>query len=257
MPNAQPPSRVLLKVSGEALMGDAGFGIDGATVDRIARDIKEGFDLGVTIGVVVGGGNIFRGVRVAAKGGDRVTGDHMGMLATVINALSLRNALQKLGVQSVVMSAIAMPEIAESFSQRKALTHLAQRRVVIFAGGTGNPFFTTDTAAALRAAEMSAKLIMKATQVDGIYTADPKLDPRARRFDRISHDDILARGLTVMDTAAIAVARENAIPIAVFSIHEPGSFAAVLRGEGRATYVADDEQQGAPREGSGGGVSVA
>ena len=241
MPDEQPPSRVLLKVSGEALMGDAGFGIDGATVDRIARDIKEGFDLGVTIGVVVGGGNIFRGVRVAAKGGDRVTGDHMGMLATVINALSLRNALQKIGVPTVVMSAIAMPEISESFSQRKALTHLQNGRVVIFAGGTGNPFFTTDTAAALRAAEMGAGLLLKATQVDGIYTADPKLDPSATRFDRITHDEVLARGLRVMDTAAVAVARENAIPVAVFSIHEPGSFAAVLRGEGRATYVADAE----------------
>ena len=239
MTHEQPPSRVLLKVSGEALMGDAGFGIDGATVDRIARDIKEGFDLDVTIGVVVGGGNIFRGVRVAAKGGDRVTGDHMGMLATVINALSLRNALQKIGVPTVVMSAIAMPEIAESFSQRKALTHLAHGRVVIFAGGTGNPFFTTDTAAALRAAEMGAGLLLKATQVDGIYSADPKLDPTATRFDRITHDEVLTRGLTVMDTAAVAVARENDIPVAVFSIHEPGSFGAVLRGEGRATYVAD------------------
>ena len=231
--------RVLLKVSGEALMGDAGFGIDGATVDRIAADVAEAYRMGVTIGLVVGGGNIFRGVRVAAKGGDRVTGDHMGMLATVINALSMRNALGKLDVPTVVMSAIAMPEIAESFSQRKALTHFAQRRLVIFAGGTGNPFFTTDTAAALRAAEMGASLMLKATQVDGIYSADPKTNPDATRFERITHSEVLERGLEVMDTAAVAVARENKIPVAVFSIHEPGSFAAVLRGEGRATYVAD------------------
>lgn len=233
-------TRVLLKVSGEALMGDAGFGIDGATVDRIAGDIAEAYHMGVTIGLVVGGGNIFRGVRVAAKGGDRVTGDHMGMLATVINALSMRNALQKQGVPSVVMSAIAMPEIAESFSQRKALAHFSLHRLVIFAGGTGNPFFTTDTAAALRAAEMSATLMLKATQVDGIYDADPKTHANAKRFERITHTEMLERGLEVMDTAAVAVARENAIPIAVFSIHTPGSFAAVLRGEGRATYVADD-----------------
>ena len=233
------PARVLLKVSGEALMGDQGFGIDGATVDRIASDIADGHRLGVSIGLVVGGGNIFRGVRVAAKGGDRVTGDHMGMLATAINALSLRNALQKLNVPVVVMSAIAMPEIVETFSQRKALAHLDHKRVVIFAGGTGNPFFTTDTAAALRAAEIGAQLMLKATMVDGIYTADPKVDPTATRFDRMTHEEVLSRGLTVMDTSAVALARENRIPVAVFSIHEPGAFADVLRGEGRATYVAD------------------
>ena len=233
------PTRVLLKISGEALMGDQGFGIDGATVDRIAGDIATAHALGVSIGLVVGGGNIFRGVRVAAKGGDRVTGDHMGMLATAINALSLRNALQKLDVPVVVMSAISMPEIMESFSQRKALTHLANGRVVIFAAGTGNPFFTTDTAAALRAAEIGAGLMLKATMVDGIYSADPKIDPTAERFDRLTHDEVLSRGLSVMDTAAVALARENQIPVAVFSIHEPGAFADVLQGRGRATYVAD------------------
>ena len=233
------PARVLLKISGEALMGDQGFGIDGATVDRIAADVAEGRALGVSIGLVVGGGNIFRGVRVAAKGGDRVTGDHMGMLATAINALSLRNALQKLDIPVVVMSAIAMPEIVETFSQRKALTHLGHGRVVVFAGGTGNPFFTTDTAAALRAAEIGAGMILKATMVDGIYSADPKLDPSATRFERLTHDELLNRGLSVMDTAAVALARENHIPVAVFSIHEKGAFADVLQGRGRATYVAD------------------
>ena len=233
------PSRVLLKVSGEALMGEQGFGIDGATVDRIAGDVAAVHRMGVAIGLVVGGGNIFRGVRVAAKGGDRVTGDHMGMLATAINALSMRNALQKVDVPVVVMSAIAMPEIAETFSQREALNHLEAGRVVIFAGGTGNPFFTTDSAAALRAAEIGADLLLKGTQVDGIYTADPKLDPSAQRFDRLTHDEVLARGLKVMDVTAVALARENDIPVAVFSIHEAGGFASVLRGEGRATYVAD------------------
>ena len=233
------PSRVLLKVSGEALMGSQGFGIEGATVDRIAGDIADVHRLGVSIGLVVGGGNIFRGVRVAAKGGDRVTGDHMGMLATAINALSLRNALQKAGVHAVVLSAIAMPEIAETFSQREALNHLAAGRVTIFAGGTGNPYFTTDSAAALRAAEIGAELLLKGTQVDGIYSADPKLDPHAVRYDRLTHDEVLSRGLKVMDVTAVALARENDIPVAVFSIHEPGGLAAVLRGEGRATYVSD------------------
>ena len=240
MPDPAIPSRVLLKVSGEALMGDAGFGIDVATADRIAGDVAEAHKMGVSIGLVVGGGNIFRGVRVANKGGDRVTGDHMGMLATAINALSLRNALQKVGVPVVAMSAVQMPEIMETFSQRKALAHLGHGRVVLFAAGTGNPFFTTDTAAALRAAEIGANLILKATMVDGIYSADPKLDPAATRYDRITHAEVLRQGLSVMDTAAVAVARENKIPIAVFSIHEKGAFANVLRGEGRATYVADD-----------------
>lgn len=239
MPSPAIPSRVLLKVSGEALMGDAGFGIDVAVADRIAADVAEAHGLGVSIGLVVGGGNIFRGVSVAAKGGDRVTGDHMGMLATVINALALRSALQKAGVPVVVMSAITMPEIVETFSQRKALAHLNNGRVVLFAGGTGNPFFTTDTAAALRAAEIGAEMILKATMVDGIYTADPKKDPDATRYDRLTHDEVLDRGLAVMDVAAVALARENRIPVAVFSIYERGAFAAVLRGDGRATYVAD------------------
>ncbi len=231
--------RVLLKVSGEALMGSQGFGIDVAVADRIAADIAEARALGVEISIVIGGGNIFRGVAVASKGGDRVTGDHMGMLGTVINALALRTSLIKMGVETIVLSAIAMPEICESFSQRTALAHQAAGRVVIFAGGTGNPFFTTDSAGALRAAEMGATALFKATQVDGIYSADPKRDPDAVRYDRLTHDAVLQKGLAVMDVAAVALARENHIPIVVFSIHEKGEFARILSGGGRATIVTD------------------
>lgn len=231
--------RVLLKASGEALMGSQGFGIDVAVVDRIAADIAEVRALGVEVGVVVGGGNIFRGVAVASKGGDRVTGDHMGMLATVINALALATSLRKLGVDTEVLSAISMPEICQSFSQRAALHHLEKGRVVIFAGGTGNPFFTTDSAAALRAAEMGAEAILKGTQVDGIYSADPKKYADATRFDSLTHDEVLNKGLAVMDVAAVALARENSIPIVVFSIHEKGAFAKIMVGGGRATIVRD------------------
>ncbi|KQT60311.1 uridylate kinase [Aureimonas sp. Leaf460] len=231
--------RVLLKVSGEALMGGQGFGIDVTVVDRIAGDIAEARALGVDISIVIGGGNIFRGVAVASKGGDRVTGDHMGMLATVINALALRTSLLKIGVDAVVLSAIAMPEICESFSQRVALAHAAAGRVVIFAGGTGNPFFTTDSAAALRAAEMGAEALFKGTQVDGIYTADPKLHPDATRFESLTHDELLLRGLAVMDVAAVALTRENHIPILVFSIHEKGEFGRILTGGGRSTIVTE------------------
>ncbi len=231
--------RVLLKASGEALMGEQGFGIDVAVADRIASDVAEARELGVEVGVVVGGGNIFRGVAVASKGGDRVTGDHMGMLATVINALALATSLRKLGIDTEVLSAISMPEICQSFSQRAALHHLRKGRVVIFAGGTGNPFFTTDSAAALRAAEIGAQAIFKGTQVDGIYSADPKKNPHAVRFERLTHGEVLSRGLAVMDVAAVALARENDIPIIVFSIHEKGEFAAILRGGGHATLVSD------------------
>ncbi|MDY8109729.1 UMP kinase [Fulvimarina sp. 2208YS6-2-32] len=231
--------RILLKVSGEALMGDQGFGIDVSVADRIAGDIREARQLGVDISVVVGGGNIFRGVAVASKGGDRVTGDHMGMLATIINALALRTSLVKLGVDAVVLSAIAMPEICESFSQLKALAHQASGKVVIFAGGTGNPFFTTDSAGALRAAEMGAAALFKATQVDGIYSEDPKKNPNATRYEKLTHDDVLGRGLAVMDVAAVALTRENKIPIVVFSIHEKGELARILSGTGRATVVSD------------------
>ena len=232
--------RVLLKASGEALMGSQGFGIDVSVADRIAHDIKQARSLGVEVGVVIGGGNIFRGVAVASKGGDRVTGDHMGMLATVINSLALRTSLHKIGVDSVVLSAIAMPEICESFSQRQATAYMDEGKVVIFAGGTGNPFFTTDSAAALRAAEIEADALLKGTQVDGIYSADPKKDPNATRFDSLTHKEVLDRGLAVMDTAAVALARENNIPIIVYSIHENGGLAEILQGKGRCTIVSDN-----------------
>jgi uridylate kinase len=239
MSQAPRYKRILLKASGEALMGSQGFGIDVSVADQIAADIAEARSMGVEVAVVIGGGNIFRGVAVASKGGDRVTGDHMGMLATVINSLALRTSLIKLGVDAVVLSAIAMPELCESFSQRQATAYMDQGKVVIFAGGTGNPFFTTDSAAALRAAEIGADALLKGTQVDGVYSADPKKDPSATRFDRISHEDVLVKGLAIMDTAAIALARENHIPIIVYSIHEQGGLGAILRGEGRCTVVDD------------------
>ena len=231
--------RVLLKASGEALMGEQHFGIDVSVADRIASDIAEAREMGVEVGLVIGGGNIFRGLAVASKGGDRVTGDHMGMLATVINSLAMRTSLVKLGVDTVVLSAIAMPELCESFSQRQATSYMNSGKVVIFAGGTGNPFFTTDSAAALRAAEIGADALFKGTQVDGIYSADPKKDPNAVRYERITHREVLSQDLQVMDTAAIALARENNIPIIVYSIHEKGGFGAILRGEGHCTIVAD------------------
>jgi uridylate kinase len=231
--------RILLKASGEALMGAQGFGIDVDVADRIAGDIKAARDMGVQVGVVIGGGNIFRGVAVASRGGDRVTGDHMGMLATVINSLAMRTALEKLKVETRVLSAIAMPQLCEAFSQQKAMSYLADGKVVIFAGGTGNPYFTTDTAAALRAAEIGADALFKGTQVDGIYDADPKKVPDAKRFEAISHDELLRRGLTVMDTAAVAIARENRIPIVVYSIHQAGGLVEILAGRGRATHVKD------------------
>jgi len=238
--NGKPPyRRVLLKASGEALMGDQHFGIDVSVVDRIAGDIAEARSMGIEVGVVIGGGNIFRGLAVASKGGDRVTGDHMGMLGTVINSLALRTSLVKIGVEAVVLSAIAMPEICEGFSQRQATKYMNEGKVVIFAGGTGNPFFTTDSAAALRAAEIGADALFKGTQVDGVYSADPKLEPDAVRFERISHAEVISRGLSIMDTAAIALARENHIPIIVYSIHEQGGFGKILNGRGRCTVVAD------------------
>lgn len=232
--------RILLKLSGEALMGDDSYGINRDTIDRIVSEIAEVVRLGVEVAVVIGGGNIFRGVAVASKGGDRVTGDHMGMLATVINSLALRTSLVKIGVDAVVLSAIAMPELCESFSQRQATAYMDQGKVVIFAGGTGNPFFTTDSAAALRAAEIGADALFKGTQVDGVYSADPKKDSSATRFERIAHAEVINRGLSIMDTAAIALARENNIPIIVYSIHEKGGFGEILRGGGRCTVVADD-----------------
>jgi uridylate kinase len=230
--------RVLVKISGEALMGDAPFGLDPSTVDRISADVVGLRAEGVEVALVVGGGNIFRGVQVAASGIDRATGDYMGMLATVMNALALGAAIERLGATARLMSALEMPAICETFSRPRALRHFDEGHVMLFAAGTGNPFFTTDTAAALRAAEMGCEVLLKATNVDGVYTADPKLDPSARRYDRLTFDEALAKDLKVMDAAAFALARENRIPVIVFSIHEPGSIRAAVMGAGRGTLVA-------------------
>ena len=229
--------RILLKVSGEALMGSQGYGIDPAMTKQIATDIKAAVELGCEIAIVVGGGNIFRGVALAAKGADRVTGDHMGILATTMNALALRMAIEEAGIDCVVMNAVEMPRITETFNQRALDAHMAAGKVVVFAGGTGNPFFTTDTAAALRAAEIGAGALFKGTQVDGIYSADPKTNKDAIRFDNISHDEIIEKGLAVMDIAAVALTRDNNIPVVVFSIHEVGGLVEILNGKGRCTIV--------------------
>jgi uridylate kinase len=229
--------RLLLKLSGEALMGKGQYGIDIGVANRLAMDIKQGLDAGAQLGVVVGGGNIFRGLAGAAAGMERATADYMGMLATVMNALALGNALEKIGVDARVVSAIPMPTVCESYVRPKALAHIAEGRVVIFAAGTGNPFFTTDTTAALRAVEMGCDAVVKATQVDGVYSADPKKDPNAVRYDRLTYAEVLGRDLKVMDGAAIALARDNDLPVIVFSIDEPGNLLKLLRGEARATII--------------------
>jgi uridylate kinase len=229
--------RLLLKLSGEALMGKNGFGIDVDVVMRLCREMKETIEAGAELAVVVGGGNIFRGLAGAAKGMDRATADYMGMLATVMNALALQSGLERLDVPSRVLSAIPMPTVCESFVRSRALHHLERKRIVIFAAGTGNPYFTTDTTAALRAAEMGCEAILKATQVDGVYDADPAKTPKARRYDTLSYADVLRQDLKIMDGAAIALARDNRIPIIVFSIKEQGGLAAVLQGKGSSTTI--------------------
>jgi uridylate kinase len=231
--------RVLLKVSGEALMGSQAFGIDTVTVDRIAADAKQAVDIGTQLCMVIGGGNIFRGLAGAAKGIERTTADYMGMLGTVMNALAMQAALERTGVASRVLSAIPMSTVCEPYIRRRAIRHLEKGRVVIFAGGTGNPFFTTDTAAALRAAEMNCDALLKGTQVDGVYSADPKKFADAQRYAALSYQDVLTRDLKVMDASAVSLSRENKIPIIVFSIHDEGALAAVLKGEGRATIIQD------------------
>jgi len=228
--------RVLVKVSGEALMGSGNFGIEQGTLDRIASDLVATQSLGVQLGIVVGGGNIFRGMTVSQQGIPRVTGDMMGILATVMNALALESALERAGVSARTMSALAMPEICETYERRRAVRHLEQGRLVLFAAGTGNPFFTTDTTAVLRAAEIGAEAVLKATDVDGVYSADPKKDKNAKRYERLTHQEAIERQLKVMDATAFALARENRMPIIVFSILS-GAVEAVLRGEGRATVV--------------------
>jgi len=237
MPQAPKYHRVLLKVSGEALLGEGAFGIDIGTVDRIAADVKEAHDAGIQLCMVIGGGNIFRGLAGTAKGIDRATADYMGMLATVMNALAMQASLERHGVTCRVQSAITMNNVCEPYVRRRAIRHMEKGRVVIFAAGTGNPFFTTDTAAALRAAEMACDAMLKATQVDGVYSADPKKDPTATRYDSLSYHEVLARDLQVMDASAISLSRENKIPILVFSLHEKGALTQVLKGAGRATII--------------------
>jgi uridylate kinase len=231
--------RVLLKVSGEALMGSRDYGLDLETMKAIAVDIRDVVNLGVQVCLVIGGGNIFRGMAGASSGMDRAQADGMGMLATVMNALAMQNWLEKLGVSTRVQSAIPMASLAEPFIRRRAIRHMEKGRVVIFAAGTGNPFFTTDTAAALRAAEMGCDALLKGTQVDGVYSADPRKQTNAERYVTLTYLDMLARDLAVMDAAAISLARENKLPIIVFNIHEPGSFTAVMKGEGKFTTVVD------------------
>jgi uridylate kinase len=229
--------RVIVKLSGEALSGPNGFGIHQSTLDRIAADLVTAHRLKVSLGVVVGGGNIFRGVEVSSRGVSRPTGDAMGMLATVMNGLALESAIERAGAHARTLSAIAMPQVCESYTRQRAEKHLTAGRIVVLAGGTGNPYFTTDTTAVLRAAEIGADAVFKATNVDGVYSADPKKDPKATRLDRLTLQEAIARDLRVMDAAAFALAREIMMPIIVFSIQEPGAIEAVLLGKARATIV--------------------
>lgn len=229
--------RALLKISGEALLGAGDYGVDFATVRRIAQDVKQVHDLGAQVCLVIGGGNIFRGISGATVGMERANADYMGMLATVMNALAMQSALEGIGQPTRVLSAIPMDTVCEPYIRRRAMRHMEKGRIVIFAAGTGNPFFTTDTTAALRAAEMDCDCLLKGTQVDGVYADDPNSNPDAERYDRLSYHEVLSRDLKVMDAAAISLARENAIPILVFSIHNDGAFADVLQGRGGCTVI--------------------
>lgn len=229
--------RILLKLSGEALMGDADYGIDPAMIRRLAAEVIEAQQAGAEIALVIGGGNIFRGAGLAASGMDRVTGDHMGMLATVINALAMQDALEKLGARARVMSAIKINDVCEDYIRRRAIRHLEKGRVAIFAAGTGNPFFTTDSGAALRAIEIGADLLLKATKVDGVYDADPKKHPDAVRFDQLTYDEVLSRNLEVMDTAAFALCRDSDLPLRIFDMAQPGQLLRILEGEPIGTLV--------------------
>jgi uridylate kinase len=239
MPESPNYKRVLLKVSGEALMGRREYGLDTEMVSAIAIDVGDVVRMGVEVCLVIGGGNIFRGVAGAASGMDRAQADYMGMLATVMNALAMQSALEKRGVPVRVQTAIPMASVCEPYIRRRAQRHMEKGRVVIFAGGTGNPFFTTDTAAALRAAEMGCDALLKGTQVDGVYSEDPRRNPEARRYDELTYLEVLSRDLGVMDAAAISLSRENRLPIIVFNIHAPGAFAAVMRGEGLFTRIVE------------------
>ena len=246
MPAGEPVyRRVLLKLSGEALAGARGYGIDPDTIARVAAEIRDVANRGVQLAVVIGAGNIFRGIAASAGGMDRATGDYMGMLATVINALALQDAVEKAGVPTRVLSAIEMRAVAEPYIRRRAIRHLEKGRVVVFAAGTGNPFFTTDTAGALRAVEIGAEAILKATRVDGIYSADPEKDPTATRFERIGYIEVLNRGLGVMDTTAISLCMDNKLPIVVFDLTRPGNIVRIVNGEAVGSVVSSDA--GVPR----------
>ncbi|MFC3713875.1 UMP kinase [Sphingoaurantiacus capsulatus] len=236
----QPYKRILLKLSGEAAAGDGPFGIDVHAVDRLAAEVKAARDAGFELCLVTGGGNIFRGLAAAAKGFERTSADYMGMLATVMNALAVQNALERIGVDTRVQSAIPMASICEPYIRRRALRHLEKGRVVIFAAGVGSPYFSTDSGAALRAAEMNCEALFKGTSVDGVYNADPKKDSTAVRYEQVSFDEVLNKDLKVMDASAIALCRDNRIPIVVFNIREPGNLARILRGEGTSTIVKNE-----------------
>jgi len=243
-PAAAKYNRVLLKLSGEALMGEESYGLDPKIVHRLAAEIETVHKRGVQLAIVIGGGNIFRGVAGASAGMERATADYMGMLATVINSLALQSALERNGVPTRVQSAISMQSVCEPYIRRRAIRHMEKGRVVIFAAGTGNPFFSTDTAAALRASETDCQALLKATKVDGVYSADPQRDRGAQRYEKLTYLEVLSRDLKVMDASAISLARENRIPILVFSIHNAGGLADVVQGKGRFTLIA--EEQGAP-----------
>ena len=230
-------TRVMLKISGEALMGDLGFGLHPPTVARIAQEVKSVHDLGVEICMVIGGGNIFRGLQGSAQGMERTTADYMGMLATVMNALAMQSAMEALDIHTRVISAIPMDQVCEPYIRRRAVRHLEKQRVCIFAAGTGNPYFTTDTAATLRASEMACQAVFKGTKVDGVYDKDPKKFADAKRYTRVSYDEVLEKNLGVMDATAIALARDNRLPIIVFSLDEPGGFKGILSGQGTYTRV--------------------
>ena len=229
--------RVMLKISGEALAGTQEYGLSTGVVSFVAEEVREVYRLGIQVAMVIGGGNIFRGMEASARGMDRASADYMGMLATCINGLAMQSALEKLGVDTRVQTAIEMREVAEPFIRRRALRHLDKGRVVIFVGGTGNPYFTTDTAAALRAMEIGAEVVFKATKVDGVYTADPQLDPTAQKFDELTYIEVLSRRLKVMDSTAISLCMDNGFPIVVFNMHERGSLGRLVRGERVGTLV--------------------
>jgi uridylate kinase len=238
MPEQSPKyKRILLKLSGEALMGDGDYGIDPVVISRIADEIQDVARMGIQVGVVIGGGNIFRGAGLAEAGMDRVTGDHMGMLATVMNALAMQDALEKRDVKARVMSALSIHQVCEDYIRRRAIRHLEKGRVVMFAAGTGNPFFTTDSAASLRAIEIGADIVIKATKVDGVYTDDPVKNPDAKRYDRLSYDEVLEKKLMVMDATAIVLCRERKMPLRIFSINNPGDLVKMMLGEDIGTVV--------------------